>query len=90
MSRYLTKGVIMPKPKPLDWTKFIPLGVLAIGVLSGYIMLQARVGQAEEKLKSYEMSQQKLTSDTGQIQINQARQEEKLTAIYEAIKEIRK
>jgi len=77
------------KKQPLDLMKFVPLGVLAVSAISGYTMLNARVSSAEDKIKSYEVAQTKLTEDSADIRVSQAKSEAKIDSIHELLKDIK-
>lgn len=80
----------MPKKKQsIDYIKLLPIGVMAVSLISGYTLLNARMAQAEEKLKSQEQWLISQTQSLTQSQVSQARIEEKVNAIYEAIKSLK-
>ena len=70
--------------------KYIPLAVMAVSLVSGYTLLQARVSGAEEKIKGMELMQSKMSQDASEIKVSQAKVETKVDAIYEAIKDLKK
>ena len=88
----------MPKKKPsFDYFKLIPIGVLAFSFVSGYTLLQSRVGNTEEKVKKHEEILEKQSDDTSKVQIQLAEVkvsqkgiEDKVDLIYEAIKDLKK
>lgn len=80
----------MTKRKEVDWMKYMPLAVMAVSLISGYTLLQARVANCEDKLKSYEIVQTKLSNDTSDIKVSEAKVSEKVNLIYEAIKDLKK
>ena len=69
--------------------RFIPLGVMAVSLVSGYTLLQSRMGVCEEKIKNMDIVQSKLSADSGEVRISQARTEEKIEAIVELLKDIK-
>jgi len=79
----------MAKKAPFDIMKFIPLGVMAVSLVSGYTLLQSRVSNAEDKLKSYEIVQTKLASDSTDIKISQVKTETQMQAVIEILKDIK-
>ena len=66
--------------------KYIPVAVLAVSLITGYVTLQNRVANAEKKIKSSEVEQSKLSADTSDIKVSQARTEEKIGAVLEMLK----
>ena len=76
----------MAKKQSFDWFKLLPVGVLTVSFVSAFTMLKA---DAKDRIKALELQQSMVSKDTGQIQVTQARQEEKLNAIYEAIKDLK-
>lgn len=79
----------MPKKPSFDPMKFIPLGIMAVSLVSGYTLLQSRVANSEEKIKAIEVVQTKMSGDTSEIKVSQAKTETKLDAIYEVLKDIK-
>ena len=80
----------MPKRKEsIDLMKFIPVAVMAVSLISGYTMLNARVSNAEEKLKEQNAKINTQSSDSAAIQISQARLETKLDQSYEMLRDLK-
>ena len=79
----------MAKKQSFDWFKLLPVGVLTVSFVSAFTMLKADASDAKDRIKALELQQSMVSKDTGQIQVTQARQEEKLNAIYEAIKDLK-
>lgn len=79
----------MPKKQGVDYMKFVPLAVMAVSLVSGYTLLQSRVANCEEKIKSYEVVQSKLSSDSTDIKVSQAKTESKVDSMIELLKDIK-
>ena len=79
----------MAKKQGIDWMRYIPIAVMAVSLISGYTLLKARVGNCEEKLKSYEVVQSKLASDSTEIKLSQVKTETKVDSMLEILKEIK-
>lgn len=77
------------KNKSFDLIKYLPLGIVAVSAISGYSLLTARVSNAEDKLKSYEVTQSKLSNDTNDIKVSQAKTESKVDSMIEILKDIK-
>ena len=77
------------KQQGLDLMKFLPVAVMAVSLISGYTMLNARVSNAEEKLKEQNAKINTQSSDSAAIQVSQARLETKLDNLVEYLKETR-
>ena len=69
--------------------KYIPIAVMAVSLISGYVLLGARVSTAEEKLKEQNAKIITQSSDTTGIQVSQALLETKLDNLVEYLKERR-
>jgi len=74
----------------VDIMRYVPLAVLAVSAVSGYTFLQARMSNAEEKLRGYEVVQATLTSDSANIRVSQAKTETKVDSMLELLKDIKK
>lgn len=75
--------------KKVDYMKYIPIGVMAVSLISGYTLLQSRVGGAEDKIKDIVSEQKSISEDTGEIKVQQAQVSQKVDLIYEAIKDMK-
>ena len=82
----------MAKPKQgvESLMKYIPIGVMAVSLISGYTLLQAKVTDASNRLDKMDLVQNKLSEDSGEIRVSQAKVEAKMDSIYEAIKDLKK
>ncbi len=69
--------------------EFLPVVLVLLSAFAGYIFLQARVSHAEEKVDKLESSQGKIWQDTTDIKVAQAREESKVDAMYEILKELK-
>jgi len=79
----------MAKKQAVDYMKFIPVGVLAVSMIAGYVTLKNDVANAKDNLKAYEIVQAKLTEDSAAVKISQARTETKMEAVLDILKEIK-
>ena len=79
----------MSKPKQPDLFKFVPIGILAVSMIGGWFTLQTKVQAAEKKIEAIETAQDKLSEDSGEVRVSQARTEEKIEAIVELLKDIK-
>lgn len=70
--------------------KFIPIGVMAVSLVSGYTMLKAEASNSSEKIKAIEVVQATMSRDISDVKVSQARQEATLDAVYEAVKNLKK
>ena len=80
----------MAKSKPVDYMKFIPIGVMAVSLVSGYTMLKAEASNSSEKIKAIEVVQATMSRDISDVKVSQAKQEATLEAVYEAVKNLKK
>jgi uncharacterized coiled-coil protein SlyX len=80
---------VAKRKESIDFMKFVPLVVMAVSLVSGYTMLNARVSNAEEKLREQDAKINTQSSDSAGIQISQARLETKLDNLVEYLKEKR-
>lgn len=91
----------MPKKKQsFDYFKLIPIGVLAISSIAGFITLKNDVAAAKEKLKDHsqeitetkkdlQIANNKQSEDVAQIKVSQAQTQQKVDLAYEVLKEIK-
>ena len=77
--------------------KFVPIGVMAVSLIAGFVTLKNDVANAKDRIEKIEVSQNVLSKDSSEIKISQARVETRLDlineqtkAIYQAIKELKK
>ena len=80
----------MPKPKGPDYMKFIPIGVLVVGFISGYATLKAEASNSSEKIKAIEVVQTQLSGDVSDVKVSVAKIEGTMAAMYEAVKDLKK
>ena len=80
----------MTKRKGVDLMKFIPLGIMAVSLVSGYTLLKAETANSTEKIKAIEIVQTKLSSDSSEIRVSQARTEAQLSLVLDVLKELKK
>lgn len=79
----------MAKKNQFDLFKFVPIGVLAVTFIAGYVTLKNDVANAKDTLKSYEVVQEKLSADSTEVKISQAKTEQKVETMIELLKEIK-
>ena len=80
----------MPKRQSFDVMKYLPLALLAVSSIAGYVTLQNAQANDSKRLDKVEIIQDALSKDTGEIRVSQAKTETKLDAIYEAVKSLKK
>lgn len=79
----------MPKRREVDYMKWLPVAGLVISFVAGYATLNNRVATAEEKIKENGQWLSNQILETSKMQVSQARQEAKVDAILEAIKDLK-
>lgn len=75
----------MKKKSQFDYFKFVPLGVMTVSLISGYTMLNAKVSQAEEKIRDLQIVANQVT----EIRVSQGKTETKLDSIVELLKDLK-
>lgn len=80
----------MPKkPSPFEFTKYIPIAVMAVSLISGYTLLKANVSRADEKIESLEAKVAEVDKEQTQMLVGQAEQKIILAQVYELVKDIK-
>ena len=79
----------MDKKQQFDVFKYIPIAIMAVSLVSGFTLLQARVTTAESKIEEVADDAEEAKTETESLKVIQATQTAKLDAIYEVIKDIR-
>ena len=74
----------------IDYMKYLPLVVMAGGFIAGYVTLQNAQAGDSKRLDKHEAWITQQSADNTSIKISQARSEEKINAIYEAIQGLKK
>ena len=74
----------------IDFMRYIPIAVMAVSLVSGYTLLQAKVSSAENRIDKMEVVQAKVSADTSDIRVSQAKTEARLDSIYDAIQNLKK
>ena len=80
----------MAKRKEFDLMRYIPIGIMAVSLVSGYTMLKAEASNSSEKIKAMEVVQAKLSADSSEIRVSQAKTEATLDSLYELVKDLKK
>lgn len=77
--------------------KYLPIGIMAVSLVSGYTLLQSRVANSEDKLVKVESRVDKQSEDFQQLNVSQVQIQSKVDQIYDlsrdlkdAIKELKK
>ena len=73
----------------IDFMKYLPIAVVSVSLITGYVTLQNKVANADEKIKSQAEWLKKQAQDVSDIKVSEARIAEKTDLIYEAIKDLR-
>jgi len=79
----------MAKKSQFDVMKYVPIGVMAVSLVSGYTLLQARVSNAEAKNESQDEWLMKQSSSNQELKIATGRMEEKMNGAYAILQELR-
>ena len=86
----------MAKRQGFDIMKYLPLGIMAVSLVSGYTLLQSRVGNTEDKIKEVKDSVKEVSDEAQDakdeaesLKVLQATQTAKLDSIYELVKDIK-
>ena len=69
--------------------KFIPIGVMAVSLVSGYTLLQARVSTAENKISDINKDVETQQTQYYQINVAQVQLQSKLDQSFEILKDLK-
>jgi len=69
--------------------KFLPIGIMAVSLISGYTLLQARVGSTEERVAKVEQENDEQYKAYAQINVSQAQLQSKLDSSYEILRDLK-
>ena len=80
----------MPKKQGVDIMKYLPIGVLAVSLVAGYVTLQNAQANDSKRIDKMEIVQDTLSKDSAEIRISQAKTETTVQAVYDIVKNLKK
>lgn len=75
--------------KTFDITKYIPIAIMAVSLVSGTLLLKARVGSTEDRATKLEDKVDEQGKEYAQINVSQATLQSKVDSSFEILKEIK-